>query len=123
MDYYFHHIPGRLRVKSPLLKKNQHLISQVERLLNSIHGVTSITANLVTGSVVIQYDPQQTSSDDILHTLTRAGYFDRSRAVTHDDLIHHAFSKTGKAIASVLFGAVIQDQLEGSPLSVIAALI
>jgi hypothetical protein len=99
------------------------LIGQVERLLNSIHGVTSTTPNLVTGSVVIQYDPQQTSSDDILHTLARAGYFDRSRAVTHDDLIHHAFSKTGKAIASILFGAVIQDQLEGSPLSVIAALI
>jgi hypothetical protein len=123
MDYYFHHIPGRLRVKSPVLKKNQHLISQVERLLRSIHGVNSIAPNLVTGSVVIQYDPQQTSSDDILHTLTRAGYFDRSRAVTHDDLIHHAFSKTGKAIASILFGAVIQDQLEGSPFSVIAALI
>jgi hypothetical protein len=123
MDYYFHHIPGRLRVKSPLLKKNPPLVNQVQQLLASIHGVNSIAPNLLTGSVVIQYDPQQASSEDILHTLTRAGYFDRSRAVTHDDLIRHAFSNTGKAIASILFGAVIQDQLEGSPFSVIAALI
>jgi hypothetical protein len=123
MDYYVHHIPGRLRVKNPLLKKNQHLLGQVERLLGSIHGVNSTATNLVTGSIVIQYNPHETRSEDILHTLNQAGYFDLSRAVTNDELIHKTFSKVGKAIGSILFGALVKDELEGSALSFIAALI
>jgi hypothetical protein len=123
MDYYFHHIPGRLRVKSPLLKKNPPLAARAEQLLKSLSGVDAIAANPVTGSIVVRYDSRETSSEDILRALNRAGYFDPSQAVTNDELISRAFSKAGKTIGSILFGVLVKDELEGSALAVIAALI
>jgi hypothetical protein len=123
MEHYFHHTPGRLRVKNPRFKKNQHLAGEVELLLKSIYGVNSVATNLVTGSIVIRYEPQETKSEDILHTLNRAGYFDLSQAVTNDEIFHDAFRKGGRTIRSIVLGALIKDRLEDSALSLIAALI
>ncbi len=123
MDYYFHHVPGRLRVKSPFLKKNQRLAARVEELVQAISGVDSIATNLVTGSVVIQYDPRKTRSEDIFNALNRTGYFDLSQAMTSDEALHKAFRKGGQTIGSIVLGALIKDQLEESALSLIAALI
>jgi hypothetical protein len=77
----------------------------------------------MTGSLVVEYDCRETGSEEILRTLSQAGYFDRSQAVTSDELIGQAFSKAGKAIGSILFGVLVKDELEGSAFSVIAALI
>jgi copper chaperone CopZ len=123
MDYYLHHIPGRLRIKSGWLKKNQHLARQVECLLKSVEGVSSITTNLVTGSIVVHYDLRETSSENVLQALDRIGWFNRSQAVTSDELMQQAVSKVAKAARSLLFGALVKDRLEGSALSLICGLI
>jgi copper chaperone CopZ len=102
MSYYIHGVPGRLRVKSPHLKSNQHVASEVERLIGEVHGVDAIDVNLRTGSLLVNYDPKRAKQDDIVGLLAGKGYFDLSKAVTNDQYIKNAASKAGEIMLSVL---------------------
>jgi copper chaperone CopZ len=122
MSYYIHQIPGRLRIKSPAIKRNQAKAEAVETLVARIDGVCSVTVNTITGSIVIHH---QTDADpeEILNTLKRAGYFDETKAVTHDEVIHTAASNVGLFVGKTVCGAVLQTALGDSPLAMIADLI
>ncbi len=123
MGYYLHDIPGRLRVKTPLIRRNPNLAQEVQDLLRPIFWIDSVMVNTVTGSIVIHYDSRQVRSKEILDILKKAGYFDPSQALTNDQYVHAAISKTGNVIWKALFGAFVEQALEGSALSVLAILI
>ncbi len=57
MSYYVHHVPGRLRVKSPLIKNNETVAAAVKQLLRGVNGVDSVDVNLTTGSLPRQLLP------------------------------------------------------------------
>ena len=76
MSYYIHHVQGRLRVKSPFIKRSSSAAQEIKRLLGQIRGIESTEINTVTGSAVIFYEPKAVSSQEILETLEIAGYFD-----------------------------------------------
>jgi copper chaperone CopZ len=120
MSNYVHSIPGRLRVKTALIKKNSGEAEKVERLLKSIPGVQSLDINLLTGSVLVRYDPNSIGVDQLLQTLTEAGYFEPSKAVTHDEVVHSALTRGGKAIGSLVLGAL---EIENPALAILTALI
>lgn len=61
-----HFTPGRLRVRVDHLKDNPALANQVQDLLAGVEGVETVKANALTGSLLIQYDPAQTASLDVL---------------------------------------------------------
>lgn len=123
MSYYIHDIPGRLRVKNPLIKSYSKIAGDIQRLLNQIDGINSTAINTVTGSIIINYDSKAVSSKKILDTLKYAGYFDLSKAITNDQYIHAAVSNAGKLVWKTLFGALAGEALEGSALSFLAVLI
>lgn len=123
MGYYLHDIPGRLRVKTPLIRRNPNLAQEVQDLLRPILGIDSVMVNTVTGSIVIHYDSRQVRSKEILDILKKTGYFDPSKAITNDQYVHAAISKTGNVIWKALFGAFVGEALEGSALSILAILI
>jgi len=124
MSYYIHDIPGRLRVKSPLLKRREHAALAVQRLLTPIDGITLTTVNPVTGSLVVHYDLEIVGSQDILEALKRAGYFDLAKAVTNDEYIYSTVSQTGRFVWRVLFGAAFETVFLKSPsLSLLGLLI
>jgi copper chaperone CopZ len=123
MSYYLHHVPGRLRVRSPLIKGNEQRASHVQRLLRLIHGIQSTSVNTVTGSVVIHYDRRVVDPETITGALTQAGYFDQSKAITNDQYIHNAASTAGQWAWKALFGAFADVAMQGSPLSLITLLI
>jgi hypothetical protein len=52
-----HHVPGRLRLKVPGAKGNPEFLEKVKDALAPISGITEIEVNPVTGSVLVQYDP------------------------------------------------------------------
>jgi hypothetical protein len=123
MSYYVHNIQGRLRVKTPLIKKNPATAQAVQRLLRRIHGVNTTTVNTLTGSAVILYDPKLVSSKEILDTLEETGYFDLSKAVTNGEYVYSAAAKTSGIICRSLVGAFVERALQGSALSLISVLI
>jgi hypothetical protein len=51
-----HHVPGRLRLRSGAIKDNDHACERARRKLAEIEGITSVTANSCTGSLLLQYD-------------------------------------------------------------------
>jgi hypothetical protein len=104
MGYYLHDVPGRMRVKSPRVKNNPRAAKEIKNLLSLIHGVNSTEFNLTTGSVLIHYHPEKLDRRDLINLLSEKGYFDRSKAVTNDQIIQNAAADTigffGKSIMS-----------------------
>lgn len=77
----------------------------------------------VTGSIVVQYNPRLIESRQVVDMLTQAGYFDPSKAMTHDQYVYSAVSKTGQVVWKAFFGTFVDQALEGSALSLLAILI
>ena len=93
MSYYVHDIPGRLRVKSPLIKNNETAAAAVAELLKGVNGVDSVHVNLTTGSCLVSYCPKTTNNCAIIGALQDEGYFDLSRAMTNDQYFEYMTSK------------------------------
>lgn len=101
MSHYFHVVPGRLRIKSPLIKRNKN-VAEVEGLLEAISGINSFEINTVTGSILVNYDSKVVSYKKIISILRQAGYFDPSKAITNDRYIHTAVSGISHTALSFL---------------------
>ena len=102
MSYYLHHVPGRLRVKTPYIKKNRFIVEEIKQWLNSLPGIDFYEINTVTGSIVINYNPRETTEDTIISLLEEAGHFDSSLAITNDQYIHTAVSRISHTAVSLL---------------------
>jgi copper chaperone CopZ len=122
VNHYIHQIPGRLRIKSPILK-NEKYHPEVRELLSTLRGVEAAELNPTTGSVTIFYDPGQVQGKEIEKAFQRHGYFDRSKAVTNDQYIHNAVAKAGQIVSRALFGSAAGVALEGTGLSFLTAII
>jgi len=93
LSYYIHDIPGRLRIKSPAIKKNQSTAERVRRMLSGMDGVHDVNINLTTGSLLVNYDTGQLENNRIVQALQEQGYFEHSRAVTNDQYFQNVSAK------------------------------
>jgi hypothetical protein len=123
VNHYYHEVPGRLRFRNPTLKGKQVLCNKIEGSVAGIAGVESVKASVVTGSVIIHYDPKVVSSGQIIDIVSERGYFDRNKAVTSDQYMNHSFEKIGQVLGKAVFGAMVEKTFEGSALSLVAALL
>lgn len=123
MSYYFHHVQGRLRVKTPFIKRNSSAAEAIKKLLGEIQGIERAEINTMTGSAVIHYEPKAVSSQEILNLLEEAGYFDLSKAVTNDQHVYAAVARTGGILWKALAGVLVEQVFQGSALSYLAVLI
>ncbi len=57
MIHHLHHVPGRLRLRVPAIKRNEHHARAVGSLLRETEGVLRHEVSSVTGSVVVHYVP------------------------------------------------------------------
>ncbi len=102
MSYYIHDMPGRLRVKSPKIRKNRNVGDEVQKLIGMTDGVDSVAVNLLTGSLLINYNPRVTRNDELINLLQEKGYFDHSKATTNDLYMHQAASKVSAFAFNVI---------------------
>ena len=123
MSCYFHNVPGRMRVKIPILKGRPSRIKAVEDLLFNLDGIEQIKINPLTCSVVIQYDPDLLDPQQIIRPLIDHNYFDASNAITHDELVQTAATKAGLKVGKIVFGWAVSKTLEANGLSMLAAII
>lgn len=123
MSFYMHDLPGRLRVKTPILKRNEDAAYEVRKLLGTLKGVATVEINSTTGSLLVNYNPQAIRSEQIVSELKRKGYFDPERAVNNDEYVRGAVTKAGNAVSKVFTGAFVDVALEGTGLSFLTILL
>ncbi|MBF0398195.1 MAG: hypothetical protein HQK78_15570, partial [Desulfobacterales bacterium] len=88
-SYYLHDIPGRLRIKSPKLKKNKKAVTEVKNMFNGINGISNLDFNLNTGSMLVSYDSKAVNKNNIINLMNEKGYFDKSKAIDNDKYCAH----------------------------------
>jgi copper chaperone CopZ len=71
---YLSVIEGRFRLKVPAVKGAPHEAVRLEAQLELVEGVDEVTANPVTGSVLVHYDPRRTSTEAVTEALRGWGY-------------------------------------------------
>ena len=98
MSYYIHNVPGRLRIKSPSIKKNGNVANELKKALSTMNGIATVDINLTTGSLLVNFNPKAVSHEDIINLLQRKGYFDTSKAATNDQYIHSAVAKASNIV-------------------------
>jgi hypothetical protein len=69
-----HHLPGRLRLRSAVLKGNARACERAQHHLAQIGGVKQASANPITGSVLLGYDPNRLSPGEVTEVLAAHGY-------------------------------------------------
>jgi copper chaperone CopZ len=71
---YVHALEGRLRIKIPEVKGTPLRAREVENHLQLLTGMNEVSANPITGNVLILYDPRLLREDQIISTLKELGY-------------------------------------------------
>jgi copper chaperone CopZ len=71
---YVHALEGRLRIKIPKVKGAAGRAQEVERHLRQFSGVEDVSANPITGNVLILYDSRLTEQGQIFSALKEKGY-------------------------------------------------
>lgn len=104
MSPYIHHIPGRLRVKSPGLKRNERAAAQTRAHIDQLHGIHSTEINPITGSILIHYDTRQVAAQTLLDTLRSLGHLHPEQG--------HALPYQGPGLGQKLSDTVVNKLLE-----------
>lgn len=123
MTAYFHSVPGRLRIRTPLLKTNPGLANGIKTAVTTLPGIDDISVNPTTGSVVTYYDPERIGPDEIMAFFSANKWIDGRNLVPHDRYVNENLSKVGARLGRVLFSWAVGKTLEANGLSLIAALI
>ena len=123
MTFYCHSTPGRLRIKTPIIKQNPVEIEKVREILQSLYGIDNFSINALTGSITINYSCCATDSESILSILKEKGYYRISPAEEQEHPIETIVSKVGTTVGKALVGAFVQQAFEGSMLSFLAFLV
>jgi cation transport ATPase len=119
MSCLYHNVPGRLRIKIPSIKHNHHRACKIEGRVMALYGVQHVSLNPTTGSLKIMYDPDEIASDEIIHSLSTAGYLDEAITTSGSSHTHRGAAWAAQTIGKVAMNVA----LENSGLGLLAALI
>jgi Cu2+-exporting ATPase len=67
-----HELPGRLRLKNPLIHRKQELCQAIERELTGVLGIDYFKTSSLTSTVLLHYDPRQLTRNQIIEILETA---------------------------------------------------
>src|SRR5581483_7199823 len=71
MNHHIHHVRGRLRIRTFQLKGRADRADAVLAGLRRAHGIRSAQANVITGSLLVYYDPAQTDASTVIAAVER----------------------------------------------------
>jgi copper chaperone CopZ len=123
-NYYIHHVPGRLRIRTPEMKSNHAASDEVKKMLSTMRGILTIYINLTTGSIIVHYDPDILHYKEIVNALHNQGYFDISQALTaNGQYPDRSFSKAGKLVGEIVFSILVDKSLGSPAFSILSTLV
>jgi Heavy metal associated domain 2 len=129
---YIHALPGRLRLRSALFRRNPERAAALERLLASANGVRSAVVNPLTGSVTIYYDRSRTTSAALLAVLRSQGCpialvpatdLERCDRKTIAIVRSRPSAANGPAIGHAVARFLLEKAIERSLMAVVAAVL
>jgi hypothetical protein len=123
MDYYIHHIKGRIRLKTPVLKNNIDNKQIILNLFESLYGIIGISVNTLTGSVVIHYEPDIFTREDIIGMLKAYRFLDDFHIISNDNRMERFIESIRKEIRKTLFALALETVLEPIGLSFVCVLL
>jgi copper chaperone CopZ len=123
MAHYIHKVPGRIRVTLPALRRKDDFCRDLQAALEAMYGVNDAAVKPLTGSVVVNYDPDMIDGSEILSFLEERGYYNPALAELNGGDKGYKTDKAGEAICRAALGWVVGKALEGNGLSFLAALI
>jgi hypothetical protein len=109
---YVHALEGRLRIKIPEVKGAPYQAREVESHLQLLTGMEEVTANPLTGNVLILYDPTLLREDQIISTLQELGYLEEA-----------PLGSTGEGMVGMLTSTVASTLMEVALTRLVTALI
>ena len=93
MLYYYHYVPGRLRIQTPFIRRSVKNVTIFVRTLMRLEGIISVKTNPLIGSALIYFDENKIKQKQIISFLEKQGYFILAKARTSDQIIQHAAEK------------------------------
>ncbi len=72
---YVHDLEGRLRINVPEVKGNVLRARHIEHLFHPLGPIEHVSANPVTGNVMLLYDAARTTTREIVEAMHAVGYF------------------------------------------------
>ena len=117
---YVHALEGRLRIKIPEVKGAALKAREIEGHLALSPGVEEVSANPITGSVLVHYNPRLICQEEIILALQELGYLEETTP--------KAVGKTGgpsqhEGTISRVATAVASSLMEVALSSLVAAII
>lgn len=113
---YFHTTPGRVRVRVVNLKDKVASARSLEVLLMSQPGIKHVRANPTTSNVLVKFDQDMMSHEDVLQSLADLGHLpvlsekqERERSV--DDRL----CELGVCLGMTIAKKALKQALKGSP--------
>ncbi len=126
MTSYIHHIPGRLRIRSGAVRRNETRAAAVKALLEQQPGVRSAQPNTLTGSIVVHYDPAVTDDGAVMSMLRERGYLTPVSPAPVSSAVRGARAPqtaVAEEIAKKVAGSLVQAAVERSLLALVAAML
>lgn len=125
---YVHHVPGRLRLQTPLLKGNRRAAAAALDTAVAIPGVSDARVSAVTGSLVITYDKRELRPAVLWQSLCDSGLVSgpspiQDRAPVTRARIGSASAATDIGFGGLVAGIIIESLLERSAVALVGALI
>lgn len=74
MSHYFHHVPGRIRIRSRQFRANLARARELAEVLGRADGVHDVRVNERNGSITIQYEADGDTGTRIVNMLAGAGF-------------------------------------------------
>ncbi|WP_354682364.1 HMA2 domain-containing protein [Cupriavidus necator] len=118
-----HHVPGRLRLKLPAMKRNDDTARRIERSVTALPGVRDACANTLTGSIVIRFYPRLTTGEQIVAALRADGYVTAGMTLAAPARTSVATSERSASLADAIAKKAVDALVERCAVAVIAALI
>jgi hypothetical protein len=123
MAHYIHHVPGRLRIRTPRIKRDAMRAEAAEAFALTIEGVTAARANSVTGSITLGYQRDIVSAQTILNALALRGYYQPELVQHADHQLPHMAARAGDVLGKALFGMVVEKVVERSAFALLGAIL
>jgi hypothetical protein len=120
-----HVTPGRLRVRSTVLKRNASRARRVEAELAGLPNVTLARVNVTTGSITLQFDPSHWTAAELIALLRERGYLTEvwieRRAATREqrDMFTQCCTLIGKELLATAISQIFPHPLVTTLLAVV----